>query len=175
MELLMRRGRWLAKALLGLIAAGMVLPAQAQAEKPAVEAPANRESEAEARKKLIGVWRGFVVAGRGERTDRGPVKLTEVVIAADTIRAKDDTMSFGEGKYRLDLTQSPRRLDPTGSEGSYKGLQFTGIYVLEGDTLKWCVANPGKSRPTEYKTTTAVQFYMVLKRVEKPANPEAPA
>ena len=163
----MRRGLWMAEVLLGLVIVGSLLPAQAQ-EKPAEAPPAqNTESEAEARKKLVGTWRGFVVAGRGERTDRGPVKLTEVVITADTIRAKDDTMSFGAGKYKLDLAQSPRRLDPTGSEGSYKGLQFTGIYTLEGDTLKWCVANPGTARPTEYKTTTAVQFYMVLKRVPK--------
>lgn len=153
----MRRGVLTAGILVALGIVGTILPVQSQ------------DQEADERKKLVGTWQGFVVSGRGERTDRGPVKLTEVVITADTIRAKDDKMSFGEGKYKLDLAQSPRRLDPTGSAGSYKGLQFTGIYTLEGDTLKWCVANPGKPRPTEYKTTTAVQFYMVLKRVPKEA------
>lgn len=153
----MRRGAMWTGALLGLAAVGAMLPAQSQ------------DQEKAERQKLAGTWRGFVVAGRGEREDRGPVKLTEVVITADTVTARDDNQSFGEGKYKLDLTQTPRRMDSSGTTGNVKGREFTGIYTLEGDTLKWCVANPGKPRPTEYKTTTAVQFYMVLKRVPKEA------
>jgi uncharacterized protein (TIGR03067 family) len=131
-----------------------MLPAQSQ------------DQDAAERQKLVGTWQGLVVNGRGERVDRGIAKLTEVVITPTKIRAKDDNVSFGEGTYKLDLTQTPRRLDPTGTDGQVKGRDFLGIYTLEGDTLKWCVSNPGRARPTEYKTTPAVQFYMVLKRVK---------
>ncbi len=139
-----------------LVTAAAILPA------------ASEEGEAAERKKLEGTWQGYVVNGRGERTDRGVAKLTELVITGDTIRARDDKLSFGTGTYKLNLDSNPRHLDPTGTEGQVKGLAFTGIYTLEGDTLKWCVANPRKPRPTEYRTQAAVQFYMVLKR--KPAD-----
>ncbi|MCC2669823.1 MAG: hypothetical protein K0Q72_2294 [Armatimonadetes bacterium] len=151
----MQRGVLALAALLGITSIGAMLPAQSQ------------DREAAERQKLAGTWQGFVVNGRGERVDRGIAKLTEVVITPTSIRAKDDTVSFGEGTYRLDLTQTPPRLDPTGTAGQVKDREFTGIYTLEGDTLKWCVANPGRARPTEFKTTAAVQFYMVLKRVPK--------
>ena len=156
----MRHGALTAGALL-VIATGAVLPAQSQ------------DQEAAERQKLIGTWKGFVVNGRGQRVDTGIAKLAEMVITEKTIRAKDDTVSFGEGTYKLDLTQTPRRLDPTGTTGDLKGYQFTGIYELDGDTLKWCVANPGKMRPAEYKTVAAVQFYMVLKRVKPGATDAA--
>lgn len=153
------RGRAVTVGALLVAAVGVVAPAQSQGEEPAE------------RERLTGTWQGFVVAGRGERTDRGPVKITEVVITAETIRARDDRMSFGEGEYRLDLARSPRRLDSSGISGDVKGREFTGIYTLEGDTLRWCVANPGKPRPTEYRTQVGVQFYLVLRRVPKAHEP----
>ena len=40
---------------------------------------------------------------------------------------------------------------------------FLGIYSLEGDTLKWCVDNRQKERPTEFRSAGG-KYLLVLKR-----------
>lgn len=126
----------------------------------------NAPDEAAERKALEGTWEGWVLDGRGTRTDRGPVRLARVVIQGDKITANDGKLDLGTGTFTLDLNQNPRHLDSKGTDGQPKGYSFPGIYTLEGDTLRWCAANPGKPRPTEFLTKSAVQFYMYLKRVK---------
>jgi uncharacterized protein (TIGR03067 family) len=127
----------------------------------AAEDPSVRE-----RAKLQGTWEGWVVNGKGENPNSGPVKLAEVVITADRIRARQgDGKDLGEGSYRMDPTQTPKVLDSTGVAGEVRGMSFRGIYALEGETLWWCSSNPGKPRPTEFRTRPSDgQFLMVLKR-----------
>ncbi len=117
------------------------------------------------RAKIQGVWSGYVVEGRGERPDRGPVRLSEINIKADRITGKDGNKDLGEGSYTGDVRTNPRQMDTTGLSGEQKGKTYLGIYSLDGDTLKWCTANPGKPRPTEFiSRPSAGQFLMVLKR-----------
>ena len=124
---------------------------------------AAQNDRAKEREKLAGTWQGFVVNGKGENPNAGPVKL-EVIIAGDKMTAKDlqsGNKSMGEGTYKLDLAK--KTIDPTGNAGPEIGKSYLGIYSLEGDTLKWCVANPGKARPTQFVTKTG-QFLLILKR-----------
>lgn len=125
------------------------------------------------RAKFAGVWQGFVVEGRGDRPDRGPVKL-EITVTGDKMSSRDlnarDTSKadLGEGTYKLDGAQNPKTIDATGTNGQNRGKLFPGIYLVDGNTLKWCVANPGKQRPTEFiSRPSGGQFLMVLKRVKK--------
>src|SRR5688572_22456754 len=76
----------------------------------------NGAKDAAERKALAGVWEGWVVQGRGERTDRGPVRLARVVIQGDRITAHDGTLDLGAGTYTLDLGQNPQRLDSKGTD-----------------------------------------------------------
>ena len=119
------------------------------------------------RKSLVGTWQGYVVEGKGENPNRGAVHL-EIVITPDKMTSTDlqtPSKSFGEGTFRLDASAKLKTLDPIGTGGPEKGKAYLGIYILEGDTLKWCVANPGKPRPQEFASKTgAGQFLMILKR-----------
>lgn len=145
----------LAALLLGLA----VIPARAQDAKPA--AP----EDAAARKQLIGLWKGFAVEGKGERPDRGPVKL-EVTITETAIKGielkGEGTINHGEGTHVLNLKESPRWLDATKTNERGRKEEYLGIYVLEGDTLKWCVSR-GKQRPTQFETIKG-SFLVILKR-----------
>jgi uncharacterized protein (TIGR03067 family) len=146
-------------ALTALLACSVVNPARAQDAKPV---PAE---DATARKQLVGFWKGFAVEGRGERPDRGPVKL-EVTITESAIKGievkGEGTINHGEGTHTFNLKESPRWLDATKTNERGRKEEYLGIYSLEGDTLKWCVSR-GKQRPTQFETVKG-SFLVILKR-----------
>ena len=116
---------------------------------------------------LQGTWRGWVVEGRGQRPDAGPVNL-EITVKKDVIVAKrlggvnkDDPL--GEGTFRLTVAPKEKRIDATRTTAPAKGRTYAGIYEVAGDTLKWCVANPNQERPTDMVTRRG-QFLLILKR-----------
>lgn len=126
--------------------------------------PARAADEAD-RKKLEGVWRGYVVEGKGDNPDRGPLKL-EVVITGtkmSAINLQDGDKSLGDGTYAVDGTKAQGELDATGSVSGRRSQTYRGIFELNGDTLKWCVDNIGKGRPTEFVTRRG-QYLLILKR-----------
>jgi len=126
--------------------------------------PASAE-ETVARRQLVGLWKGFAVEGRGERPDRGPVKL-ELTITEKTIKGIElkgqGSINHGEGAHTFNLKESPCWLDATKTNERGRKEEYLGIYLLEGDTLKWCVSR-GKQRPTEFLTAKG-SFLVILKR-----------
>jgi uncharacterized protein (TIGR03067 family) len=147
----------------------LVLPAVSQIGLFAAEPPAAEPSTAEAqeRRGLAGIWRGFAVDGRGEKPDQGPVKL-ELTFSERTIKGVEfkgsEPVDHGEGDYLLDLAAEPRRLDGNKSTLSGRKDAWLGIYKMEGDKLYWCVAK--RERPTSFETVKG-QFLMILNR-DKP-------
>jgi uncharacterized protein (TIGR03067 family) len=134
--------------------------------------PPSMDAAAVAIKSLEGTWEGYAVEGRGERPDRGPVHL-RLTFAGDEISAVDldgDTRDLGKGKCKIDPSQPIHQLDATGILLPGKRERtFLGIYELDRDTLKWCVDNRQKERPTEFRTAGG-KFLLVLKR-QKPLAP----
>jgi uncharacterized protein (TIGR03067 family) len=71
--------------------------------------------------------------------------------------AKDGetTITFGDqvyfkAKYTIDPSRKPKTIDYMMTEGPTKGKTHLGIYELDGDTVKFCFAAPGKGRPTDF-------------------------
>ena len=89
--------------------------------------------------------------------------------------AKDGetTITFGgrvyfKAKFRIDPAKKPRAIDYTMTEGPTKVKTHLGIYELDGDTVKFCFAAPGKDRPTEFTAKEGSQRTLsVWKRVKK--------
>jgi uncharacterized protein (TIGR03067 family) len=57
---------------------------------------------------------------------------------------------FFKAKFTIDPTNKPKAIDYNMTEGPTKGKTHLGIYELDGDTVKFCFAAPGKDRPTEF-------------------------
>jgi len=55
-----------------------------------------------------------------------------------------------KAKISIDPTKKPKAIDYSMTEGPTKGKTHLGIYELDGDTVKFCFAAPGKDRPTEF-------------------------
>ena len=74
-----------------------------------------------------------------------------------------------KGTYQLNAARQPGEIDATteGKDGTEKG-----IYAVDGDTLKLCLATGGGQRPREFATRKGSdQILIVLRRaVEKPAD-----
>jgi uncharacterized protein (TIGR03067 family) len=153
------------KPFITLVALIALLGGSSGCSAHAQDAKSTSPDEAAARKQLVGLWKGFAVEGRGERPDRGPVKL-EVTITETAIKGiewkGEGTINHGEGQHVFNLKEKPAWLDATKTNERGRKEEYLGIYALEGDTLKWCVSR-GKQRPTQFETVKG-SFLVILKR-----------
>jgi RNA polymerase sigma factor (sigma-70 family) len=67
--------------------------------------------------------------------------------------------------YRLDAGKTPKQIDIGVAKDS---VRIKGIYVLDGDELRLCLAQPGKNRPAAFPEKPAPGEVLVLQR-QKPA------
>src|SRR5262245_62611975 len=87
-------------------------------------------------------------------------KLTEEDKKAEvklTVKDANFTIHFGEkqvatGTIKLNAGKTPRQIDAIAADGEFKGKAMPGIYEVKGDTMRVCFAQPGKDRPTEFRS-----------------------
>src|SRR5262249_29705787 len=75
---------------------------------------------------------------------------------------------FMKAKYTVDPVRRPRTIDYAMTGGPSRGKTQLGIYELDGNTVKFCFASPGKERPTEFSAKAGSgQTLSVWKRSTK--------
>ena len=90
-----------------------------------------------------------------------------------TAKDGETAITFGgqvyfTAKYTLDPAKKPKAIDYMMTEGPTKGKTHLGIYEMDGDTVKFCFAAPGKDRPTEFTAKEGSQRTLsVWKRDKK--------
>jgi uncharacterized protein (TIGR03067 family) len=81
---------------------------------------------------------------------------------------KGDDKNSKEVTYTIDPTQKPPHMDIVPLDGSEKGKKLLGIYTLDKDDLKICIAGPEQERPTEVASKEGVKTgLLTLKRQKK--------
>jgi uncharacterized protein (TIGR03067 family) len=117
---------------------------------------------------LEGAW--SMVSGEAD----GQAMPAELVKTGKRIAADGETtISIGgqvyfKAKFSADPAKKPKAIDYTMTEGPTKGKTQLGIYELDGDTVKFCFAAPGKDRPTEFTAPAGSQRTLsVWKRDKK--------
>ena len=115
-------------------------------------------------KRFEATWRFVSEEFEGE-------KIPERVFQKDTLVLKGKQFaSFVAGKLvhgeiKIDPLARPKTIDIIFTEGPGKGHSQKGVYELEGDTTKFCIAMPDKPRPTDFVSRPDTgHILQVLKR-----------
>jgi len=82
-----------------------------------------------------------------------------------TLRAGDRVRR--RGIVTLDPSRKPKAINTWDQDGPYDDQTVPGIYELEGDTLKLCVARPGQERPNEFTTNSGTAFLVCVYKRHK--------
>ena len=100
-------------------------------------------------------------------------KLPDEAITSIKLVVKDDkyTVTVGdavdEGTVTLDASSDPRGMEIKGTKGPNEGTTIPAIYELKDDTLRVCYDLNKKKRPSEFKTKSGTNHYLVTYKREK--------
>jgi uncharacterized protein (TIGR03067 family) len=129
-----------------------------QGDEPAAATKNDREA-------LQGGWAATGGEAEGQPLDPDALKQIRVVFDGDeaAFHPKKDK---SRTTFKLDPAAAPRGITLTAEDGPDKGKSIPGIYQLEGDRLKLCVAlKPGAAAPREFAAPPASGLLLlVLKR-----------
>jgi uncharacterized protein (TIGR03067 family) len=74
---------------------------------------------------------------------------------------------IAEATTELDPTKKPKTIDVRFTEGKHKGKTVLGIYEIDGDTFRVCVARPGAERPAKFSAKAGSGCTLVVYKREQ--------
>jgi uncharacterized protein (TIGR03067 family) len=117
-------------------------------------------------KMIQGTWLPLTAQLAGKEFPEEVRKSIKLVLTADTYVATVGKEP-DEGKFKIDPAKKPKTVDITGTKGPNQGKTILAIYELDRDTLRLCYDLSGQGRPTEFKTATGTQLFLVTYKREK--------
>jgi general secretion pathway protein G len=130
-------------------------------------APSDDAAVRKEAKSLEGNWKVVAAERDGMKLSEEKYGVQAIVFAQVDPSAKKKPNGSMYAAIRLDPSKSPKAIvaNPVEGEGK-KGLRLAGVYQLDGDTLKLCLADP-ENAPTELKSEARPNAVLLeLKRVE---------
>jgi uncharacterized protein (TIGR03067 family) len=117
-------------------------------------------------KRFEGTWAYVSVITNGNAAPEESVKKSRLVLSGDKFTVKG-AEAMHRGTFSVDPTAKPKTLDVTFSEGEEAGKTIKGIYDLEGDRCKVCIALGDQPRPTEFASPPGSGYALEeLKRIK---------
>jgi uncharacterized protein (TIGR03067 family) len=104
-------------------------------------------------KAMAGTWRPISTENNGNKAPEESLKETRWIRDADGRWAmqRGDKAVLEWTVRKIDATKKPKTIDIEVTAGPHKGVVYRGIYELDGDTLRVCLAQPESAeRPTEF-------------------------
>ncbi|HEY5314027.1 MAG TPA: EF-hand domain-containing protein [Pirellulales bacterium] len=127
---------------------------------------------------LNGLWRGWIVEGRGENPNAGMLHM-ELAITGNRIagrevkplegdaplavRGANATPDLGIGTFVTTRNGRGGFFDAMYLSGPHSGQTCLGLYRLEGDVLYWCATNRSGQRPDIFSSGNGC-YLMILHR-----------
>lgn len=115
-------------------------------------------------RRMTGTWDSFLLEAGGKalsEQERDGFKM-KLVIRGNSYAFFMEEKQFISGRVVLDPSRKPHTIDAIPSDGPHRGKTQPGIYKFEGDDLVFVFAEPGKRRPTEFKTRPGTLEMLIL-------------
>ena len=134
----------------------------------AADGDAKEETVAKELQAFKGTWRLSSKEEDGKKFSEEEIK--DIIGTGDglgkfSVRRGDKVI--GEATVKLDPTKKPKRIDVPFTEGKHKGQTVLGIYEIERDAFRVCVARPGDERPAEFSAKAGSGRTLVVYQREK--------
>ena len=120
-------------------------------------------------KKAEGTWTVTAMVMNGEEIPADAYKDMRMVLKDRTVSAYSGKDVIAQGSYRIVGTKAKQvRFDLLMGAGTDKGKTFLALNEwVDADTIRTCLAQPGKERPTTVETEKGDRRAMfVIKRVK---------
>lgn len=105
-------------------------------------------------KPLAGKWGVEELNRAGQSGDPEGLRASWVTVAGDTLKfvevGRNGSTNLDEFVLQVDPTKNSNELDFVYKTGVHTGQTRRGIYSLESDLLKLCLAEIGAERPTDF-------------------------
>jgi|ERR1700721_1807375 uncharacterized protein (TIGR03067 family) len=139
----------------------------------ATDNPAKEETAKSDLDKLQGTWLTVSLVNDGktvvdEKTPPKEGPMTKVAYEGTKWMIKVGDKTVFTGIFKIDSAKKPKEIDFM-EESDKKGEKTKlGIYEIDGDKIKFCLAPPGKPRPTEFTSKEGSGHSLGVMRREKP-------
>lgn len=97
---------------------------------------------------------------------KGPA--TKLVYVGNTWMIKVGDKTVASGVFKIDATKTPKEIDIMDEPGVKNEKTQLGIYALDGDKYKYCLAPAGKARPTAFTSEPGSGCSLGVSRRERP-------
>jgi uncharacterized protein (TIGR03067 family) len=119
--------------------------------------------------KLEGEWSMVSGEASGMPMPAEMVATGKRVAKAGEVAITFDGQLYFKAKFTIDPSKTPKTINYSMTEGPTKGKTHLGIYELDGDTVKFCFAAPGKPRPNDFTADQGSERTLsIWKREKKP-------
>jgi uncharacterized protein (TIGR03067 family) len=112
------------------------------------------------KEKLAGTWTVVSMTLGGKENDKA--KDGTMTFEGDTLTIKFDDKEH-KATVKIDPEKKPKQIDVTPTDGPEKDKVLKGIYSLDKEELKLCVAHEsGAERPTEFESKENSQILLIV-------------
>jgi uncharacterized protein (TIGR03067 family) len=123
--------------------------------------------------KLSGTWLTVSLVNNGKTLvdEKDPPKEgppTKLAYDGNKWMIKVGDKTVASGTFKIDSTKKPKEIDILDESGMKNDKTKLGIYELNGDTYKYCLAPAGKPRPTEFTSKEGSGHSLGASKREKP-------
>ncbi|MDB5351410.1 MAG: hypothetical protein JWN86_2657 [Planctomycetota bacterium] len=94
-------------------------------------------------------------------------RITKLAYNGNSWMVRLGDKAVATGITKIDSTKTPKEIDVMDESGMKNARTQLGIYKLDGDTYTYCVAPPGKPRPTEFASKEGSRHSLVVSKREK--------
>ena len=134
----------------------------------AADGDAKEETVAKELQVFKGTWRLSSKEVDGKKFSEEEIK--DVIATANgegRVSVRRGGKVIGGGTIKLNPTKKPRAIDITFTEGEDKGKTALGIYKIDSDGFRVCIARVGDERPTEFSARAGSRRILIVYKREK--------